>query len=357
MKILIDINHPAHFYLFVNFIHIMQKKGNQFIIISRDKEVTLQLLDSAGIKYIPRGKGYTNLLMKVFGIVLNSIKIYKYANLEKPDFLLGAGNPYVGIVGKILKLPVINFLNAEHAYWELIFVKYFSDVILTPRSFFKYLGLKQIKFDGNYEIASLHPRYYKFDDSRKNILDLDNECKYIILRFVSWKANHDVGQNGLDYNTKQLLVNYLSKYADVFISSEDKLPEQFKRYRINIPPEKMHDVLADANLYIGEGATMASESACLGTPAIYVNSLEVGYCTELEKKYGLVFNFRNPEGVLKKALELINTPNLKADFRKRRQKLFSDKIDVTAFLVWFVENYPESFRIMKDNPDYQYRFK
>ena len=34
-----------------------------------------------------------------------------------------------------------------------------------------------------------------------------------------------------------------------------------------------------------------------------------------------------------------------------------DKIDVTAFLVWFVENYPESFRIMKENPDYQLNFK
>jgi predicted glycosyltransferase len=28
-------------------------------------------------------------------------------------------------------------------------------------------------------------------------------------------------------------------------------------------------------MYIGEGATMASEAAMLGTPAIYYNSLEV----------------------------------------------------------------------------------
>ena len=35
----------------------------------------------------------------------------------------------------------------------------------------------------------------------------------------------------------------------------------------------------------------------------------------------------------------------------------SDEIDVTAFMVWFVENYPKSVQVMKNNPDYQYKFK
>jgi len=37
--------------------------------------------------------------------------------------------------------------------------------------------------------------------------------------------------------------------------------------------------------------------------------------------------------------------------------MLNDKIDVTGFMVWFVENYPESKRIMLANPDYQFRFK
>ena len=119
----------------------------------------------------------------------------------------------------------------------------------------------------------------------------------------------------------------------------------------------MHDVLAFAALFFGEGATMASECAMLGVPSIYVNSLEVGYCTEEEEKYNLVYNFRNSEGVLEKAIELLNTPNLKQEFQKRCQKMLADKIDVTAFMGWFIENYPDSVKIMKGNPDYQYRFK
>ena len=34
-----------------------------------------------------------------------------------------------------------------------------------------------------------------------------------------------------------------------------------------------------------------------------------------------------------------------------------EKIDVTDFMVWFIENYPESNRIVKKDPNYQYNFK
>jgi hypothetical protein len=40
-----------------------------------------------------------------------------------------------------------------------------------------------------------------------------------------------------------------------------------------------------------------------------------------------------------------------------RERFLQDKIDVTAFMVWFIENYPDSFHTMRKNPDYQYRFK
>tara|TARA_B100000315_G_C14584869_1_gene592441 strand:+ start:2797 stop:2976 length:180 start_codon:yes stop_codon:yes gene_type:complete len=54
----------------------------------------------------------------------------------------------------------------------------------------------------------------------------------------------------------------------------------------------MHDVLYYATLYIGEGATMASECAMLVTHAIYVNSLTAG-TLEKQEEYGLIYGFRN----------------------------------------------------------------
>ena len=37
--------------------------------------------------------------------------------------------------------------------------------------------------------------------------------------------------------------------------------------------------------------------------------------------------------------------------------MLDDNIDVTSFFTWFIENYPESQKIMKENPGYQYEFK
>ena len=100
---------------------------------------------------------------------------------------------------------------------------------------------------------------------------------------------------------------------------------------------------------------MASESAMLGTPAVYVNSNTAGTIEEQER-YGLVFNYRDSEGIYEHVLKLLDKPDLKQEFQMRRKTLIKDKIDVTAFLVWFVENYPASAGIMKENPDYQYSF-
>jgi predicted glycosyltransferase len=102
---------------------------------------------------------------------------------------------------------------------------------------------------------------------------------------------------------------------------------------------------------------MASECAILGIPAIYVNSLELGYLKEQEEKYGLVYGFRNSKGIIKKAIQLLQNSKLKQDHKMRRKKMLADKIDVTSFMVWFVENYPKSVKIMKANPDYQYNFR
>jgi len=144
---------------------------------------------------------------------------------------------------------------------------------------------------------------------------------------------------------KRMLIKELEKHARVFITSENSLPEEFHRYRITIPPEKIHDLLYYASLYIGEGATMATEAAILGTPSIYISTLSssLGNFYELENEYGLIYSFGNPEKAIHKALELIRQLDLKETWSEKRQKLLANKIDVTKFMVDFIDNYPESF--------------
>lgn len=358
MRILIDIGHPAHVHLFRNTVNQLACNGHNVFITARNKQMIRELLDQYQLHYTIRHNSRKGVAAKLIGFIIITLQLLKQYKRNKSDLLVGGvGNAYISLLSFLTRTPSIIFDDTEHAQSELFFIIKFADCIVTPDCYLKSLGSKHIRYKGYHELAYLHPNRFTPDPSILDLLGVQKDEKYIILRFVSWNASHDVGHSGLSIEIKMKAVKELSKYAKVFISSEGELPDDLKTYQIKIPPEKMHDALAFATLFVGEGATMASECACLGTPAIYVNSLEVGYCTEQGGKYKLVYNYRNSEGVIEKAIELLNTPNLKEEFQNRRQKMLSDKIDVTAFLVWFIENYPQSVKIMKENPDYQYNFK
>ena len=84
----------------------------------------------------------------------------------------------------------------------------------------------------------------------------------------------------------------------------------------------------------------------MGIPVVRCNSFlghdNVGNFVELEKKYGLIFNYKNPNLALNKAIQLIKTPNIRSLWQAKRKRLLQDKIDVTSFMISFVENYRSS---------------
>jgi len=218
----------------------------------------------------------------------------------------------------------------------------FTDVVLSPESYKGEISKKQILFNGYMELLYLHPNHFTPDESVLKLLGVEEEEKFVLLRFVSWQATHDSGHSGLNLENKRKAVKEFSKYARVFISSEAELPEDLEPYRISIPPAKMHDVLNYALLFFGESATMASESAVLGTPAIYLDNDGRGYTDDLEKSYGLVYNFTVSPSDQQKSIEmgtkLLQYELLAEKTLKKKNLLLGEKIDLTAYLVKFVEN-------------------
>ncbi len=357
MKIFIDIGHPAHVHYFKNVAKKILKSGNQVYFTVRDKESALDLMKDLGFKYSERGAGGGNVITKLLKLPLIDYKLFKEALKFKPDLFLSFASPYAAHVSSVLRKPHISFDDTEHAVWAHRLYRPFSDVILSPACYTGIIDDHQILFDSFMELCHLHPNSFVPNVEALNQIGVNSKEKYALIRFVSWNANHDVGQKGFSIIDKIELVKSLSKQCKVFISSEGKLPEELESYRLDIDPSSLHDILYYANLYIGEGSTTASESAVLGTPAIYVNSLKVGYCSELEEKYELLFQLRDIDKIVEKTMGIIKDPDAPAKFKQRREKLLQDKIDPTKFMGWFIENWPESKKVMEENPDYQYRFK
>jgi predicted glycosyltransferase len=360
VKILIDIGHPAHVHQFRNAIKILKADGHKIFVTARNKEITLDLLNKFGMNYVEVGRYKKNNTSKAVEMFRIDYKLYKLAKRFNPDVLIGGvGNVYVAHVSALINKPSILFDDTEHGTLQNFLSHPFASAICTPSCYKKDVGKKQIRYNSYHELAYLHPNYFTPNTAVLDEMGLSKDDTFIILRFVSWSASHDVGHSGI--KNKIELVRELEKYGRVFITSEGRLDGGLAEYKIKVAPEKMHDLLYYATLLYGESATMASECAVLGTHAIFSDFAGRGYTNEEEEKYGLVFNFKldkeNQQKSLEKALELLEDNNLKKEGERKREKLLNDKIDVTAFMIWFIENYPESFKEMKENPKVQERFK
>lgn len=356
MNILIDIGHPAHIHYFKNCARILTEKGFKFLFVVRERDSTIELIQQLGFDYVSRGEGHSGLANKLLGIPVIDHKLHQIAKSFKPDLFLSFASPYAAHVSSLMRKPHISFDDTEHAKLGQWMYRPFTDTILSPSCYNGKLWRHQLLFDSYMEMAYLVPKYFKPDRTVLGRIGVAEGEKYCVLRLVSWDANHDVGQAGLSYNDKVQIVKELSAKCRVFISCEKGLDASLKQYQLRIHPSDLHNVLHYASLYIGEGGTTATESVVLGTPAIYTNSLNAGIFED-EQKRGLLFRPANLAELLDTANMILEDESFGLNFRKNWEQLLNSKIDATAFMVWFIENYPESKRIMETNPDYQYHFK
>ena len=337
--ILIDINHPAHVHFFKNVYFELIEKGYKVIVTASLKEINYELLRKYNIDFIDLGSYGKTPLMKMFNIPLMALKMAGVVRKYKPDILMGIASSRICHATMFSKRTTYVFTDTEHATEQIALFKPFATKIFTPDSFTKDLGKKHIRYKSYHELAYLHPNRFKPNPDVLKELSLKANEPFFVLRFVSWGASHDIGQKGLSVDNKRKLIELLKPIGKIIISSEGQLPSEFEPYRLTICPAKMHDLLYYTTLFIGEGATMASECAMLGTPAIYINSLDAGTLKEQEK-LGLIYNLRNDSNLIHFVQTLLKE-NL---FDKEKQRLLSknaliNKLDVTQFILDLISNW------------------
>jgi uncharacterized protein len=355
MRILIDIGHPGHVHLFRFFAREMLKKGHSVLFTCREKEFEIELLEAYGFDYISFGKKFSGLAGKMFGLFKFDFQELKTAASFKPDIFLSHGSPYAAHASWLMGKPHVSFEDTFN-FEQIRLYKPFTDTILTGDYEHPLKSSKIIKYAGYHELAYLHPNRFTPDQSVLGQLGVKPGEKYVILRFVSWEATHDIGHSGISLENKLRAVREFERYGRVFISSENKLRSDLNKYKIHIRPERMHDAIAFSSLLFGESATMASEAAMLGVPAIFLDNTGRYYTNELQKKYKLCFNYTETEAdqnrAIRKGIELLSNDCYKEKWERRKENMLNDKIDVTDFLIGLIENWPDSKNIVRNKDKY-----
>jgi hypothetical protein len=341
LKILFDISHPAHVHFFKHPARLLQQRGHEVLFTSRDKDITLQLLDELGLQHrvlsSMGGKGMVSLAVE---LLTRNRALYKVVKAFKPDVMASIGGTFIAHVGFLSGVPSLVFYDTENATLQNAITYPLASCVIVPRCYQAWLPKKRhIRYAGYHELSYLAPNRFSPDKEIAIANGLDPERPNYFIRLVSWQANHDIGEGGWNVSLLEKVVASLAENGRVHISAEAGLPDQFAEANYRGDVAAVHHVMGFCELFIGESATMASECAVLGVPAIYVANTGRGYTDEQEKRYKLVANvaqleWRTVAPALEKFLDYGED-----QCQRLRQQLLADCVDVAEFVVESILDY------------------
>lgn len=341
MNVLFNVGHPAQVHLFKHALWTLQRRGHRTLVTSREKDVTVDLLDAYEIDHevLTTGEGLGSLPVE---LLTRERRLLSTARAFEPDVLvsrLDSAAPHVArIVGARSVAVEDTWVRSKLLRGALFrLVLPFVDVICAPTGFDLPVPPDRRKPLDFQELAYLHPSYFEPNPAGLEAAGVRPDERYAVVRLAGWTAYHDVGHRGLSPAGTVALVAALNRHGTVYVSSEGPLPGPLEPYRLRVPPERIHDVLYHAALLVGDSGTMSSEAAILGTPAIRTNSL-VGDEDEpifiaLEEEYGLLSSFVDEQRAISAAVGAFARSGDREAARRQRARLVSDTGDVTEALV------------------------
>lgn len=352
MKVLFMISHPAHFHMFRYTIDNLQQHGHEVVSVIRPKDVLEQLCIDANLPYYkvknrPKKWGMIGLGLALIEKIMEVLRITRK---EKPNLLVGSDG-VLAYVGKMCNVPSFEFFEDDYDIIKLyakMFFPFYSNVVCPHVCDAGKWNTKKIGYAGYQKLTYLHPNYFTPDKKVVEKYFSVDESPYFIIRFAKLSAHHDVGVNGFSQEVAQQVINKLKQHGRVFITSEAPLPQEFEQYRLRINPLDIHHLLAFASLYIGDSQSMAVEACMLGTPCLrfndFVGKKKISVLEELEHVYQLTngISSHDAEQLYSKVEEILTMPDARAIYQTRKNKMLADKIDVTKYWTWFIENYPQS---------------
>ena len=346
-RIFFDLNHPADFHFFKNLFHWLQQHGYSIRIMARKKECLQDLLKYHKFSFINRGAGSHSLVGKyLYGIYILAILVIHLLRF-RPGVTISLSSPYLVVASKLLGIKGITYDDTDYNPRLLPILKR-SDVILTPATYPYAFHNTHIRIQSFKELAYLHPAYFTHEKKGNGVF----------FRLTRTDSVHHISKSNFNTSLIADKINSISRHHLTYFSSETGMIENISQEVRNADKFNIHDNLKNCRVFWGNSATMAAEAAILGIPAVFVGTEKYSYIEELEA-YGLLCHYF-PDQVeisFNKLEELIEESGADDQFEYYRQKLLKDKIDITGFMIWLIENFPDSIRTMKDNPETQFRFR
>lgn len=331
MRILLDLVHPADALFFFHAIEALKGKGADVRVVSRRKDVLIQLLEELDVDHLPLTTARNGVLGLARELMERDLALFKVAREWKPDVMAGFGGVAISHVGKLLSIRSVSFYDTEHASLQMRLTLPFISEWHVPRSWNGPVAKgRTFRFAGSKQFAFLHPDYFRADARRALAAGWDPNRENFLVRAVAWRANHDRGRQGMSLAQLRHIVGLLAGRGKVHVSAEAELPPDLRPLKYAGRSSDFHHLLAHCRLCCGESITVASESVALGVPVLLQIDKEYSYVSEQERA-GLIRRFApddDPDAVLRDALQ-----EQQEEFRVRALRYVKSSIDVNRYVV------------------------
>ena len=324
----------------------MKAKGHIVFYSVRDIPIAKRLMEYYGMTpWIDLGGKKDSLWGKAKTVLHQDAQMLRFVRRNHIDIGLSSGI-VLSHVSKLSHMKSYVFDDDDDAAEPLV-VKYshpYSKAVFTPDCIQR-KAKQAVYYHGTHELAYLHPNRFKPDPTVLQRAGIQEGERFFVMRFVALKGHHDVGQQGLTLEQKGELVNLLKPHGRVIITSERAIEPEFEEYRLPVPPEDIHSLMAYSAMFVGDSQTMTSEAAVLGVPALKCNTFagRLSVPNMLEQQYDLCYAYlpEQFEEMYRHIEQLLgqNPEELKKDWQTKRQRMLAEMIDPTDFFVNHIEKY------------------
>lgn len=328
--VVVTIQQPEHVHFYKHAIRELERRNHEVHVFLVSEDDGAHLLDHYGFEYEILGERGPRLTRPARQAAME-YRLWRAARHLQPDVMTAIGGVAVSHVAPLVGARSVVFTDTEHRTVSNRFAFPFADEVLTPDCYTDDHGSSQVRYTGCHELAYLHPDRFSPDPSVLGDVGLSRDDRFVVLQHDGWGGVEAAGESGFD-DVADTVQRIEAADVSVLLTSDGIHPPAVNDRALDLPPGRVHDLLAYADLTVGESETMALESAVLGTPAVYIDTARSGIVDRLDR-YGLLYTFHDDdryERGVETATELLSA---NVDWTERRDEFVEDHVDTTEVVV------------------------
>jgi len=299
------------------------------------KDSVVELIEARGRPHRPASTAGTTMIRLGRELLARDRQTWSAVHDFRPDLIL-TRSPAGAQIGRLTRTPVLYDTDDGRAagllYWA---AAPFADLITSPAATFASDSRRHRRYRAYKELFYLHPERFTPDPSVRDELGLRDGERLFVVRLTAFTASHDASESGFPPALVDRLISRLSMSGRVVVSSERPLVPEFEELRMPLGAERFHHVLGAAELVVGDGQSVCSEAAVIGTPSIRFSSWagRHAYQVELEHRWGLTraYSLEQEEAFFEAVDETLDDPSgmaaQHAEGRTRMLAWCSDPVD------------------------------